>query len=146
MEIPEDFRELLRLLNSHKVEFLVVGGYALAFHGVPRYTGDIDLFVGTNSKNAQALLRALDDFGFGSVGIEEKDFTEPDSVVQIGYPPLRVDFLTGISGVDWNDAWETRIGTSLGGIPVNVISKAELIRNKKATGRRVDTGDVERLE
>ena len=146
MEIPEDFSELLKSLNSNRVEYLIVGGYALGYHGAPRYTGDLDLFVGTDFENATALIQSIDDFGFGSLGLEKKDFTEPGNVIQIGHPPIRVDFLTQISGVDWTEAWENRIATTLAGIPVHVISKEHLMRNKKAIGRPVDLGDVDRLE
>ena len=145
MEIPEDFKELLRLLNSNRVDYLVVGGYALGFHGVPRYTGDLDLFISTNQGNADLLLKSIDEFGFGSLGLEQKDFTEPGNVIQMGYPPVRIDFLTRISGVEWKDAWKNRIETTLSGIPVNIISREDLIRNKQAAGRPVDLGDVERL-
>lgn len=146
MEIPDDFKELLKLLNSNSVDFLIVGGYALGFHGAPRYTGDLDIFIAANPVNADSLLQSIDDFGFGSLGLKQKDFTEPGNVIQIGYPPIRVDFLTQISGVDWKEAWEGRVATTLAGIPVYVISKEHLIRNKRATGRLVDLGDVDRLE
>ena len=146
MEIPEDFKELLKSLNSNKVDYLIVGGYALAFHGIPRYTGDLDLFVAANPENADSLLQSIDDFGFGSLALEQNDFTEPGNVIQIGYPPVRVDFLTQISGVEWAEAWDKRIRTTLGGIPVNVVSREHLIRNKRATGRPVDLGDLGRLE
>ena len=146
MEIPEDFKELLRLLNSNNVEYLIVGGYALAFHGVPRYTGDLDIFIAANPGNADVLIRSIDDFGFGSLGLEQSDFTEPGNVIQIGYPPIRVDFLTQITGVEWREAWESRIDTTFGGIPVHIISKEHLIQNKKAAGRPVDLGDIDRLE
>ena len=146
MEIPEDFKELLRSLNSNKVDYLIVGGYALGHHGVPRYTGDLDLFVAANRHNAVALLRSFDEFGFGSLDLKSNDFTEPGNIIQIGYPPIRVDFLTQITGVEWEEAWKSRVETKLGGVPVQVISREHLIQNKKATGRPVDLGDVDRLE
>ena len=146
MEIPEDFKELLRLLNSNNVDYLIVGGYALGYHGVPRYTGDLDVLVAADRDNAVALVRSFDDFGFGSLGLKPDDFTEPGNVIQIGYPPIRVDLLTQITGVEWGEAWESRVETKLGGVPVQVISKEHLIQNKKAAGRPVDLGDVDRLE
>lgn len=88
MEVQNDFKELLELFNAHKVEYLIVGGYALAFHGVPRYTGDIDIFVKPDTENALRILKALDEFGFGSVGLKEEDFRNPNKVVQLGYPPV----------------------------------------------------------
>ena len=146
MEFPEDFKELLRLLNSNNVEYLIVGGYALGYHGVPRYTGDLDIFIAANPGNADVLIRSIDDFGFGSLELGRSDFTVPGNVIQIGYPPIRVDFLTQITGVEWREAWESRIDTTFGGIPVHIISKEHLIQNKRAAGRPVDLGDIDRLE
>ena len=146
MEFPEDFKELLRLLNSNNVEYLIVGGYALGYHGVPRYTGDLDIFIAANPGNADVLIRSIDDFGFGSLELGRNDFTEPGNVIQIGYPPIRVDFLTQITGVEWREAWESRADTTFGGIPVHIISKEHLIQNKRAAGRPVDLGDIDRLE
>src|SRR3970282_1292044 len=99
MRIQQDFKELLTLLNSHRVEYILVGAYALAHHGAPRFTGNLDLFIKPDTRNAQRRLAALQDFGFGSVGLEVKDFTEPDQVIQLGVPPVRVDLITSISGV-----------------------------------------------
>src|SRR4030042_3529792 len=104
MEIQKDFKELLELLNSHKVEYLVVGGYALAFHGAPRFTGDIDLFVKADARNAKRILSALDKFGFGSLNLSEADFTSPDNVIQLGVPPVRVDLITSLTGIPWDKA------------------------------------------
>ena len=146
MELPEELKELLRLLNSNNVDYLIIGAYALGYHGVPRYTGDLDLFIAPNPDNADALLQTMDNFGFGSLGLEQKDFTTPGNVIQIGNPPLRVDFLTQISGVEWKEVWESRIVGILDSIPVNLISKEHLIRNKASTGRPVDLGDIDRLK
>src|SRR3990167_2749325 len=98
MEIQKDFKELLELLNSHRVKFLVVGGYALAFHGAPRTTGDIDLFVEPSPTNAQRVWEALKEFGFGQVGLKPEDFCQPDQVIQLGQPPVRIDIMTSLSG------------------------------------------------
>ena len=145
MKIPEDFKELLRFLNSQNVEFLIVGGYALAFHGVPRFTGDLDLFVATSTANAKQLILALEKFGMGSLGLKSEDFMSPDTVVQLGYPPLRIDILTEISGVKWDQAWRNRVSIDLDGIRLNFLSREDLIENKKAVGRHVDLGDLDRL-
>ena len=91
MEVQQDFKELLELFNVHNVQYLIVGGYALAHHGAPRYTGDIDIFVKSDKENASKILSALDDFGFGAVGLKEQDFSIPNKVVQLGYPPVRID-------------------------------------------------------
>jgi hypothetical protein len=101
MEVQKDFKELLELFNALKVQYLIVGGYTLAYHGAPRYTGDIDIFVKPDSENACQILKALDEFGFGSVGLKEEDLKNPNKVVQLGYPPVRIDIITSISGISW---------------------------------------------
>ena len=145
MEIHKDFKELLELLNSHKVEYLVVGGYALAFHGAPRFTGDIDLFVKPEDANAKRILSVLDEFGFGSLNFSESDFTSPDNVVQLGVPPVRVDIMTSLTGVSWEKAEAGKISGSYGETAVSFISKKDLIANKKALGRNKDLADIEAL-
>jgi len=109
MEIPQDFRGLLALFNEHKVEYMIVGAYALAFHGAPRYTGYIDVLVEPETSNAQRIMAALDEFGFGSVGLEVEDFDVPDKVIQLGVPPVRVDIVTSITGVSWEEAFADRV-------------------------------------
>ena len=146
MEISQDFRELLESLNSAKVEYLVVGAHALAHHGSPRYTGDLDVLVRRDAENSRRAYAALCEFGFGSMqGIDESTFTEEDLVLQLGYPPARIDFLTEISGVDWDTAWQGRSTGQLGGIPVHFLGRAELIANKRATGRPKDLADIAAL-
>jgi hypothetical protein len=104
MDLPKDFSELLESFNATGVEYLLVGGYALAHHGAPRYTGDLDLFVHATPENARRILEALEAFGFGSLGLTVEDFSAPDRVVQLGRPPVRVDILTSINGVTWDEA------------------------------------------
>ena len=145
MTIPRDFREWFALLNSHRVEYAVVGGYAVAFHGAPRFTGDIDVLVGTDPENARRLLAALDAFGFGSLGLGIDDFTQPDRIVQLGVPPMRIDLLTGIDGVDWTDVLRTRVTTKLEDVEVAFISVDLLRANKRSTGRAKDRADLESL-
>jgi len=144
--LPDDLRELLELLNARNVEYVVVGGYAVAYHGYPRYTGDIDVFVRRSPENATRILGALGDFGFGDVGLTAEDFTEPDSVVQLGRPPLRVDLLTSISAVTFDQAWGNHIRADLGGVRAPIIGLAELLQNKRASGRAKDEADVAELE
>ena len=98
MEIQQDFRDLLELFNSNKVDYIIVGGYALAFHGAPRYTGDIDIYVKPDVRNAEQIMSALDDFGFGSVGLDAVDFVKPGQIIQLGVPPVRIDIITSIGG------------------------------------------------
>jgi hypothetical protein len=145
MLIQPDFRDLLALLNSRGVDYLVVGGYALAFHGAPRFTGDIDLYVRPDLENGARIAAALDDFGFGGLDIRAEDFAVAHRVVQLGVPPVRVDIITSISGVDWALAWSSRVTGSYGDIPVFFIGLAALIANKRATARAKDLADLEAL-
>lgn len=145
MEPPRDFCELLECFNASRVSALIVGAYALAFHGVPRMTGDLDLLVQPSLENAKRVVDALAAFGFGDVGLSVADFQQPDVVVQLGQPPIRVDLLTGISGVSWDDAWAGRVAGEFGTVPVAFIGLAEFRRNKLATGRHRDLADLEAL-
>lgn len=145
MEIQIDFKEWLGLLNNHDVEYMIVGGYALAFHGAPRYTGDIDLFIKPDRENAQRTMKALDEFGFGSAGIELSDFTHENKVVQLGVPPVRIDMNTSISGVTWEEAFSSRVQGQYGDVPVYYIGLDQFIRNKKSIGRIKDMADLEAL-
>ncbi|OEU62063.1 MAG: hypothetical protein BBJ57_00190 [Desulfobacterales bacterium PC51MH44] len=145
MEIQQDFKELLELFNAHKVEYIIVGGYALAFHGAPRYTGDIDIFVKPDKGNARQILSALNKFGFGSVGLKESDFIDPEKIVQLGVPPVRVDIITTISGVSWEKAYSGKVEGKYGSIPVFYIARDQFIQNKKAIGRKKDQADLEAL-
>jgi len=145
MEVQPDFKELLELLNEKKVKYMIVGGYALAFHGAPRFTGDIDIYIKPDSENAQKVVDALDDFGFGSTGLKIEDFENPDKVVQLGVPPVRVDFITSISGVSWEDAFIGCVEGKYGEVPVKYIGLNEFIINKRTTGRKKDLSDLEAL-
>ncbi len=145
MEFDRDFSEFVALLARHDVRYMIVGGYALAAHGLPRATGDLDAWIWTDATNADHLLTALHEFGFGSVGIEHDDLTSDDCVVQLGFPPYRIDLLTRISGVDFDDAWARHIEVVLGGVVVPFIGRDDLIANKRATGRPQDVSDVLRL-
>ncbi|TYT74385.1 nucleotidyl transferase AbiEii/AbiGii toxin family protein [Desulfobotulus mexicanus] len=145
MEVQNDFKELLELFNAHNVQYLIVGGYALAYHGTPRYTGDIDLFVKSDSENASLILKALNDFGFGSAGLKTEDFTNKDNIVQLGYPPVRIDIITSISGVAWEDAYKSREKGKYGDVPVYYIGRDQYIINKRASGRKKDLADIEAL-
>ncbi len=145
MEIRTDFKELLELFNKHKVEYLIVGGYALAFHGAPRVTGDIDLFVRPVRENAQRILAALNDFGFGSLNLSEEDFITPGIVVQLGVPPVRIDIITRVSGVSWEKADAGKVPGHYADTPVYFISREDFVANKRATGRKKDAADLEAL-
>lgn len=145
MELQSDFKELLGLFNAHHVEYLIVGAYALAFHGAPRYTGDIDLLIHASPENAKAVLKALAAFGFGSLDLSEEDFVTPDHVVQLGVPPVRIDLLTSLTGITWEEAAAHCVPGAYGDTPVRFIGKSEYIRNKRATGRKKDEADIEAL-
>lgn len=146
MKLQKDSREFIELLNSHGVEFLVVGGHAVAFHGHPRFTGDIDFWVRPRRDNAARLLSALRSFGFGELALTEGDFTQPHRIVQLGHPPNRIDLLTSISGVEFDEAWAAREEADLDGLAVHFLGRKALIDNKRACGRAQDLADVERLE
>jgi hypothetical protein len=146
MQLDSDFSEFVASFAAHDVRYLIVGGYALAAHGLPRATGDLDAWIWANPVNAQRVLTALEDFGFGGLGITERDFDSCDSIVQLGYPPYRIDIITAIDGVDFDTAWSRRIELDLDGIRVPFIGRADLIANKRAAGRPQDIADVLRLE
>lgn len=146
METQSDFRELLELFNSHKVEYIIVGAHALAFHGAPRYTGDIDILVKSDDENASRIMLALKEFGFSDVGLDAGDFAKPDQIIQLGFPPVRIDIITSISGVSWEDAYAGRARGVYGAVEVNYIGRQELIRNKRSTGRKKDIADAEAIE
>ncbi|MFW6133460.1 MAG: hypothetical protein ACOC8F_06140 [Planctomycetota bacterium] len=145
MEIYPDFRDLLALFNAHEVAYLVVGGYALAHHGVPRYTGDMDLYVEPSHANAERIMAALEEFGFGDVGLAPEDFRLPRKVIQLGVSPVRVDIVTSIDGVDWPTAWAHREEAVYGNVRVPVIGRPQLVANKRAAGRGQDLADLEAL-
>jgi len=146
MEVQPDFRDLLALFNAHKVNYMIVGGYALAFHGVPRYTGDIDIFIKPDPENAKRILLALDEFGFKSVKLTIDDFVNPDTVVQLGVAPVRIDLLTSLTGLSWEEAFSGRAEGKYGDISVHFLGRKEFIKNKRSTGRKRDLADLEELE
>jgi len=141
-----DFSELLRTFNEHEVEYLIVGAHALAVYGHVRATKDLDIWVRADRENAQRVLTALSQFGAPLRDLAIDDLSRPGTVFQIDLPPLRVDVITGIDGVDFSDAWPARFVTRLGSTSVFVISRQHLIVNKKTAGRLQDLADVEHLE
>ena len=144
--LTSDFKEFAELLNSNRAEYLVVGGYALAAHGHPRYTGDLDFWIGTDGGNAQKVLTALAQFGFGSLGIASEDLTTPNRVVQLGYPPGRIDLLTTIDGVDFAPSFLRRMTVAVDGVDLHFICLEDFKVNKRAVGRHQDLADLEALE
>jgi hypothetical protein len=145
MEVQPDFKELLALFDAHNVEYMIVGGYALAFHGAPRFTGDLDLLVKPDPRNARQIIKALEAFGFVSAGLNAADFQTPDTVVQLGFPPVRVDLLTSLTGVSWQEAASGRASGTYGDTAAYFIGRQQLIANKRALGRKKDLADLEAI-
>jgi hypothetical protein len=145
MRLQRDLREFIELLNSESVEYAIVGGWALGFHGRPRYTQDIDILIRSTPLNASRLEIAIQRFGFGSLGLAARDFLASGQVVQLGQPPNRIDLLTSLTGVIAEEIWESLEPGELDGVPVFFLSRSLLIKNKKATGRPRDRADVEEL-
>lgn len=144
--LPNDWIEFVDCLNANGVDYLVVGAFALAFHRLPRTTGDIDFWIDPTPENAERAVKALDDFGFGSLGVTANDLAKKDMILQMGYPPGRIDLMTSIDGVGFDDAWNHRVQGRLGGKEVNFLGREQLLRNKLATGRAKDQADAQDLQ
>ena len=145
--LNRDFLDLLRALVEAEVEFVVVGAHAMAYHGVPRATGDLDVLVRPSTENAARVVAALETFGapLAAHGVEQGDFERPRNVYQIGLPPRRIDVMTSITGVDFEEAWETRETLAIGGVVVPFLGREALIHNKRASGRDKDLVDLRLL-
>jgi predicted nucleotidyltransferase len=144
MNLQKDLREFVELLSALEVRFVVVGAFAVAYHGYFRYTSDIDLFVDGSIENAERILKAVEQFGFGDLNLTVGDFSR-DQIIQLGVAPNRIDMLTALSGVSFDDVWASRVEAVLDGVKVFFISKEMLKRNKKACGRLQDLADLEYL-
>jgi hypothetical protein len=145
MIFEPDFIDFVELLNIHKVEYMVVGAHALAFHGRPRHTGDLDIWIKPSAENAEKMVMMLKDFGFGSLGLTKDDFLVENNVTQLGYPPLRIDILNAISGVDFDEAYKSKVDGDVDDLKISYISIMDFIANKQATGRAKDLGDIQAL-
>ena len=143
--LSTDYKEFIKLLNEREVEYLVVGGYAVGFYGSPRYTGDIDFWIKPAKLNAEKIMEVLKEFGFGSIGITEADFLKESGIIQLGYPPLRINILTSIDGVDSDECYKKKCNNKFDGISIKFISKNDLIKNKQASNRLKDQLDLENL-
>ncbi len=142
---PTDFRDFITLLNGHQVRFLIVGGYAVAYHGHPRYTKDLDIWVERTPENASRLLAALETFGFGGVGLINEDILETAQVIELGHPPNRIDLFTDRKGVDFPEAYNDHVTDNFDGVTIHVIGLIHLKRSKEAAGRLQDLADLENL-
>lgn len=142
----QDFREFIELLIKNKAEYLIVGGYAVGIHGHPRYTGDLDIWLNPTQQNAELILKSVNEFGFSSFKLTIEDFTKSGNVIQLGYPPLRIDLLTEIDGVTFNDCFENRKEVTIDNLKVNFIGYQDLLKNKKESGRPRDIDDIENLK
>jgi len=142
MQPNKDLLEFIELLNANRVDYLVVGGFAVAWHGYPRFTADIDFLLRPDRANAESVITTLREFGFAGLGIAPEDLSRPDQIVQLGVKPNRIDLITSIAGVPFEEAWESRVAGAIEGRPVPFIGRDALLRNKEATGRPQDMRDV----
>ena len=145
MTLDSDFVDFIELLNEQDVDYLVVGGYAMAFHGRPRYTGDLDIWIDISEENAAKMMLVLHEFGFSSLPFTKADFLKENIINQLGYPPLRIDILTSVDGVTFAEAKKHFSVIKIDDLPIRFIGLAELIQNKKASGRKQDLVDIETL-
>jgi hypothetical protein len=143
--LPQDFKEFLSFLNKHEVEYLLIGGYAVGYHGYPRATADIDVWININPENALRIVAALEEFGFGGSKMKVDLFLQPDQIVRMGLPPIRIEILTTISGVEFPECYQNRVVDTLDGVETNLISLEDLKIDKRASGRLKDLSDFENL-
>ncbi len=146
MVLEKDFREFIELLNEHDVAYLIIGGFAVNLHGYPRYTKDIDFWIWLTRENIQKLIQAIKDFGFGSLGLTESDFSSPDNIIQLGLEPYRIDLLVDVEGVDFQKCFARRNEVELGKTKIYFMGLQDLIAAKKTAGRLQDLADAEQLE
>lgn len=146
MELDKDFKEFVQLLNAHNVKYLIVGGYSVAHHGYPRFTGDFDVWIKPDLSNGRKMIKVLNEFGFGGMALKAEDFTSSDKVIQLGIEPVRIDVMTTVDGIpDFAQAYKKRDVSKTSDLHINFISYSDLITNKKMTNRLQDRLDVEQL-
>lgn len=146
MRVEKDFKEFIELLNNNGAKYLVIGGFAFAFYAKPRFTKDIDFFVEASEANSKKIIKALKQFGFGSMGLTDADFREPGQIIQLGYQPMRIDIVTTVTGLEFGDAWANRVTGKYGDVDCFFISKEDFIKNKQASGRPQDIADLKFLK
>ena len=145
IRLPNDFKDFLRLLNSRRVEYLLIGGYAVGYYGYPRATADMDVWIAVHPGNAARMVEVMREFGFDVKGLSEELFLQANNVVRLGVPPLRIEVLTTIAGVDFDECYRERKTDVLDDVEVHLISLKHLKANKKAAGRLKDLSDLEHL-
>ena len=145
IQLPPDFKEFLKLLNKHKVEYLLVGGYAVGYYGYPRATADMDIWIAVKPINAKKIVTALNEFGFDAPELTTDLFLEENKIIRMGVPPVRLEIITSISGVDFDSCYQQKKHGKIDGIEVNIIDLENLRKNKKASGRYKDLNDLENL-
>ena len=145
VELPGDFKEFLKLLNEKRVRYLLIGGYAVGYHGYPRATNDMDIWIAVHPDNAKKIVGVLRDFGFGVPELNPDLFLQKNKIVRMGNPPMRLEISTGISGVKFDECYASKIVDVLDGVQVNIIDLPHLKINKKAAGRLKDLADLENL-
>ena len=144
--LNQDFKEFIQLLNENQVKYLVIGGYAVAIHGHPRYTKDIDIWIEISDDNANKLVTTLTQFGFDSLGVTTQDFQTANQIIQLGYPPNRINLITNPDGIDFQTCYDSKIEVNLNDVPVKFINLDNLKKNKLASGRLQDLADLENLQ
>ncbi len=146
MVINKDFKEFIQLLNDNNVKYLIIGGYAVGFHGYPRYTKDLDIWLLVSDENAENVMTSLKEFGFGNVGLHKTDFLKYGEFVQLGYPPNRIDLVTSCDGVVFDECYKSKLEIKIDNLPINFIDLENLRKNKKASGRPQDIADLDNLK
>ncbi|MDQ3020774.1 MAG: nucleotidyltransferase [Bacteroidota bacterium] len=145
-KLHQDYREFIELLNENNADYLIVGAFAMAFHGHPRNTGDIDFWIRNNNLNAGKVFNVIKNFGFPINEISERDFTSSDLIFQIGYPPVRIDILTSVEALNFDESFKNKEVKTIDGLNVNFLNLEDLKINKKAVGRKKDIADLEQLQ
>lgn len=146
MVLDKDFKEFIQLLNENDVKYLVIGGYAVAFHGYPRYTKDLDFWIWANPDNADRLLKTIQDFGLGMLNLSKEDLLDLDNVIQLGYEPNRIDIIVDLEGLDFESCYAHRVDSMMDSINVHFMGLDDLIKNKLSTGRMQDKVDADKLK
>lgn len=146
MELPNDFKEFIELLNEHNVQYLIVGGYAVGFHSRPKFTHDIDFWIKNTSENAALIVKVLNDFGFENLDITIEDLKSPNKIIQLGNEPMRIDLMTSVSGLNFNSSFKNKVVAKYFDVNANFINIKDLIQNKRESGRKKDLFDIEWIE